>query len=74
MHTKMKFSKYFVNNDGKYALIICGECGKENNTENIALGICTWCGFDINKQFKQVNIQSNCCSSHAGSDENCDEK
>lgn len=69
----MKNSKYFVNENGSYALIICGDCGKENYALNIISGVCTWCGFDINKLFKPKNIESNCCSAHAGSNQNCDE-
>ncbi len=34
-----------------YALVRCEdlECGKENYGINVLSGICTWCGFDINR-------------------------
>lgn len=27
-------------------LIRCPKCGRENYAPNVALGICTWCGFN----------------------------
>lgn len=32
----------------KKYLTRCPKCGFENYSLNVALGICTWCGFDIN--------------------------
>lgn len=30
-------------------LIRCPKCGRENYSMNVASGICTWCGYDGNK-------------------------
>ena len=34
-------------------LIRCPKCHKENYALNVASGICTWCGFDINAEAKE---------------------
>lgn len=34
----------------KKHLIRCPKCGKENYALNVAIGICTWCGFDANEK------------------------
>lgn len=48
--------------DGKYAgfksngktyLQRCPKCDKENYAMNVSSGICTWCGFDANKETNQ---------------------
>lgn len=36
--------------DNMLALIRCPECHKENYAMNVLSGICTWCGFDANKE------------------------
>ena len=30
----------------------CPKCGRENYCMNVLLGICTWCGYDANKEYK----------------------
>ena len=35
--------------DGKSYLVRCPECTRENYAPNVSLGICTWCGYDLNK-------------------------
>ena len=30
-------------------LVRCPECNKENWAPNVALGVCTWCGYDAHK-------------------------
>ena len=42
-------SKTFKKLDGTLALTFCAECKKENYAMNVLSGICTWCGFDVNK-------------------------
>lgn len=37
---------------GKRALVRCEECHNENYAINVLTGICTWCGYDINKDLK----------------------
>lgn len=32
----------------------CPKCGKENYILNVLTGICTWCGYDINKEPSDV--------------------
>ncbi len=39
-----------INDSNKYALVQCPECHRENYAINVLSGICTWCGFDINKK------------------------
>ena len=34
-------------------LIRCPKCGKENYAPNVALGICTWCGYDAHELIKK---------------------
>jgi len=34
-------------------LIRCPKCKRENYALNVASGICTWCGYDVNKKEKQ---------------------
>ena len=40
----------FVGKDGKIYLVRCPKCGRENYAPNVSSGICTWCGFDANKE------------------------
>jgi ribosomal protein L37E len=42
-------NELFKKDDGKLALVICPECTRENYCLNVLSGICTWCGFDVNK-------------------------
>ena len=42
-------SPNFCNEDGKAYLIRCPECDRDNYAFNVASGICTWCGYDLNK-------------------------
>jgi len=39
---------------GSIGLIICPKCQRENYALNVALGYCTWCGYNANKDY---NIQ-----------------
>ncbi len=36
---------------GKISLERCPKCGRENYIMNVLLGICTWCGYDANKEY-----------------------
>lgn len=36
--------------DGEPFLQRCPECDRENYIMNVALGVCTWCGFNANKE------------------------
>ncbi len=36
---------------GRIALERCPKCGRENYIMNVLLGICTWCGYDANKEY-----------------------
>lgn len=40
---------------GNYYLERCPKCDMENYALNVASGICTWCGFDANKGYKNSN-------------------
>lgn len=40
----------FEKKDGTLALEKCPKCHKENYAMNVLSGICTWCGFDVNKE------------------------
>ena len=39
----------FIGNNGQVYLARCPKCDKENYAMNVAIGICTFCGFDGNK-------------------------
>lgn len=32
----------------------CPSCLAENYAPNVASGICTWCGYDVNKEVQNV--------------------
>ena len=36
--------------EGLKPLYRCPKCKKENYCMNVLRGICTWCGFDVNKE------------------------
>lgn len=36
--------------NGQAYLVRCPKCGRENYALNVASGICTWCGYDANKE------------------------
>lgn len=36
---------------GKICMERCPKCGRENYCMNVLLGICTWCGYDANKEY-----------------------
>ncbi len=38
---------------GKIGMDRCPKCHRENYCMNVLLGICTWCGYDANKDFEQ---------------------
>ena len=43
-----------VNNDGpQYFLQRCPSCDRENYALNVAVGICTWCGYEASE--KDIN-------------------
>lgn len=44
--------------EGKYYLERCPKCGMENYALNVASGICTWCGFDANVEFKREYLNA----------------
>ena len=31
-------------------LIRCPKCKRRNYAPNVVTGVCTWCGFDVNKK------------------------
>ena len=42
-------SPNFCNEEGRAYLVRCPECKETNYALNVALGICTWCGYDLNE-------------------------
>ncbi len=40
----------FIASSGNIFLVRCFECGLENWSASVALGMCAWCGFDANKK------------------------
>ena len=34
--------------EGKAYLVLCPKCHRENYAMNVSVGICTWCGYDLN--------------------------
>lgn len=42
-------SKYGFISDNKLYLVRCPKCNLENYALNVASGICSWCGYDGNK-------------------------
>jgi len=49
---RLRLVNFKINDEGKRALVRCPECAQENYAMNVMLGICTWCGFDINEAKK----------------------
>jgi ribosomal protein S27E len=39
----------FTGTDGRFYLVRCPECGRENYVFTVSSGICCWCGHDGNK-------------------------
>lgn len=37
--------------DGHLNMYRCPKCKRENYILNVTLGICTWCGYDANKDY-----------------------
>lgn len=48
----------FCDEDGRAFLVQCPACDMENYTMNVSIGICTWCGYDLNEH-KKIKIKSN---------------
>lgn len=38
----------------KLYMVRCPKCHAENYAMNVASGICTWCGYDVNEGEKNV--------------------
>lgn len=63
---------------GEIGLIRCPKCGMENHAMNVMSGICTWCGFDANKNSDQeepddkVDV-SDCCGAPVFDQDICSE-
>jgi len=36
--------------DGRFYLVYCPECGRENYGPAVAGGVCSWCGYDGNEE------------------------
>ena len=47
----------FCDEEGKAYLVRCPSCEAENYSMNVASGICTWCGYNLNidKIIKSTN-------------------
>jgi len=41
---------FWVEKEQKLYMVRCPKCDAENYVMNVALGICTWCGYDVNKE------------------------
>jgi ribosomal protein L37E len=39
--------------DGKYYMVRCPKCGRENYSMSVATGICAWCGYNGNTKNMQ---------------------
>lgn len=39
--------------DGKWFMVRCHECERENYPLAVAAGVCYFCGFDANKKFSE---------------------
>lgn len=37
--------------DGSVGLIRCPKCQRENYALNVTYGICTWCGYNANRDY-----------------------
>lgn len=46
----------FIASSGNIFLQRCFECGLENHSGAVALGMCAWCNFDANKPFKLLGV------------------
>ncbi len=40
--------------NGKVYLVRCPKCERENYAPAVASGVCVWCGYDANKDWKHV--------------------
>jgi ribosomal protein L37E len=43
---------FYADSRKHLALIKCPECNRENYAMSVIIGICAWCGFDINAEIK----------------------
>ena len=42
---------FWVEKESKLYMVRCPRCNMENYAMNVASGVCTWCGYDANKDF-----------------------
>lgn len=49
-YDKYKHANFKRKESDCYALVRCCACDRENYALNVLSGICTWCGWDINKK------------------------
>ncbi len=47
----LKSAPNFCDEEGECYLVRCPECEKENYSPAVASGMCSWCGYDLNKKF-----------------------
>lgn len=52
---EIKHPNFIAN--GKVYLVKCPKCEAENYAPAVSNGICVWCGFDANKEFKEQICQ-----------------
>jgi len=50
---KHRLSKNFKRG-GKWYLVYCPQCEMENYGPAVSSGRCAWCGFDMNKEIKEL--------------------
>ena len=41
---------FWVEKENMLYMVCCPICGAENYAPNVASGICTWCGWNANKE------------------------
>jgi hypothetical protein len=44
----------FISGSGNFYMTRCPKCGLENYAMNVSSGICTWCGYDGNKDEEKL--------------------
>lgn len=52
----LKGRKNFFDDQGKFYLVYCYECNKENYSMAVASGTCAWCNWSYEKEIENENL------------------
>ena len=55
---EMEMEENFLGDNGKFYLVRCPKCKRENWSGAVSSGVCAWCGFDANiKEFSKDHLK-----------------